>query len=122
MATASDRNQFEIRTGALPFHDGGVAGESMFSNCGLSSKEATRDALARARTPVDAIPSTTIARPRPTLTQKKRWVAAAKSWPRDDSSPVPASEPASATPSEAPTCRLVVATADASPACDRGMP
>ncbi len=92
------------------------------SGVSRSRRNATLSALARARDPVDTSPSTVIARPYPTISQKTTWVEAAKSARCADSIPAPATDPASATPREMPTCRLVEATAAASPAWERGIP
>ena len=50
------------------------------------------------------------------------WVATAKPWPSAPEPPPPATAPSTATPSVWPTCRLVEATAAATPAWDGGMP
>src|SRR5207302_11325635 len=49
-------------------------------------------------------------------------VAAAKPLPISPEMPAPATAPTIATPSVAPTCRLVEATAAATPACEGGIP
>ena len=50
------------------------------------------------------------------------WVAAAKPPPRTPATAPPATAPTTATPSVTPTCRLVEATAAATPAWAAGMP
>ena len=50
------------------------------------------------------------------------WVAAAKLLPIPPASVPPQIAPITATPSVTPTCRLVDATAAATPACSEGIP
>src|ERR1700722_1847077 len=90
------------------------------NQCRSSRRCATRSVLARAQAVFDAKPSTSTAAPHTVITHQIACVDVVKSVPR----PCPAAPtvPDTATPSAAPTCRLVEAIAAATPACDRGMP
>ena len=57
-----------------------------------------------------------IATPNPTMIHQPGWVALANPLPITPDSPLPATAPTTATPSVAPTWRLVEATAAATPA------
>src|SRR4051794_34766548 len=65
---------------------------------------------------------TSTARPQPAMTHQPVRAAATKPAPIVPGSAPLTAEPIAATPSAAPTCRLVEATAAATPACDVGMP
>jgi hypothetical protein len=56
------------------------------------------------------------------MSQNTGWVEAANVALCAIRMPLPATVPAMATPRDAPTCRLVEATAAATPACERGIP
>src|SRR3954452_10705825 len=79
-------------------------------------------AVSRARRPVLSRPSTSTPTPQPTMIHQPTWLAAAKSSAVGPRTPETTAAPITATPSEPPTCRLVDATAAATPACARGMP
>src|SRR5262249_23677956 len=76
------------------------------------------------RAPVEITPSTQISTPSAARIHQNGCVAVAKSVHAPTLCPcgAPASAPSRATPTDTPIWRLVDATAEANPACARGMP
>ena len=87
-----------------------------------ASSRAVRSALRSAGRLVLATPSASTQAPAPAMIHQPGRLAAARSLAIAPCEPVLITEPMIATPSAAPTCRLVEATAAATPAWERGMP
>src|ERR1700712_3794355 len=86
------------------------------------NNRAVRSALRSARRLVLAAPSTSTHAPAPAMIHQPGRLAETRSPGSAPDEPVLITEPTTATPSAAPTCRLVDATAAATPAWDRGIP
>src|SRR5919107_4541654 len=86
------------------------------------NSRAVRSALRSARRLVLAAPSSRTHTPAPTMIHQPGRLADTRSLAIAPEDPVLITDPMMATPSAAPTCRLVEATAAATPAWDRGIP
>ena len=97
-----------------------IAALEIADNPNGASGYSARSELARAQGVFDAGPSASTAAPHAVITHQIACVAMVKSVPR--AWPAATTVPDTATPSAAPTCRLVDAIAAATPACDSGIP
>ena len=81
-----------------------------------------RSAVPRAQRPLVTRPTIRIATPQPAMIHQPTWLASTKPARSDPCSAESTADPATATPSAEPTCRLVDAIPAATPAWDLGMP
>src|SRR5260370_23623103 len=87
-----------------------------------SRRRAVASAVRLAQRVVVTMPSASTPAPQPVTIHQPTWLAAARLVASGPCKREVTADPTTATPSDWPICRLVEATAAATPACDRGMP